>query len=204
MLLHSYHNLDTKILLEASDEVNWYDVNAVFDIDNVTEIDYYPDTIGRWKYKNRYYELNKKNNWMRWDYAGEKFSYTWSKKINVGDEMNDAEKTISEQVKKFMDVLNVSDYGFRFLKLKPTDKMIWHIDSPNHAPSAFNISLKDKSPIVFENEEIVYNSALIDVSKYWHTVKAGKEERLTFKIVPKINYQEMQHRLSVNGFLPSN
>lgn len=203
MLLHCYHNLDTKILLEASAGVNWYDVSVVKDTDNVIEIDHYPDTIGRWKYKNKYYELNEKNNWMRWDYAGEKFSYTWSKKKYVGDEMNDAEKTISEQVKKFMDVLNVSDYSFRFLKLKPTDKMMWHIDNPTSL-SAFNIALKDKSPIVFENEEIVYDSALIDVSKYWHTVKSGKEERLTFKIVPKINYQEMQHRLSVNGFLPSN
>ena len=54
MLLHSYHNLDTKIVLEASAGVNWYDVNAVFDTDNVTEIDYYPNAIGRWKYKNKY------------------------------------------------------------------------------------------------------------------------------------------------------
>jgi hypothetical protein len=201
MLLHCSHNLDLDVLLDASFGIRWYEVDATFTTDNVIEIDHYPREVGRWKYKNVYYELNKKNNWMRWYENGERFSYTWSNRLNKGSEMNESEKIIAEQVENYMNAVGVEDWGFRFLKLKPTDKMIWHIDSPNHAPSAINISLKDKSPIVFDEGEYSYDCALIDVCNNWHTVKTGSTERLTFKIIPKEPYDIMSKKLDAAGFL---
>lgn len=201
MLHYCSHNLDIDTILEASEGIRWYDVDATFTTKDVIEIDHYPNQVGRWKYNNVYYELNNKMNWMRWYKEGERFSYTWSNRLNKGSDMNESEKVVAEQVQKYMEVVGVEQWGFRFLKLKPTDNMIWHIDSPNHAPSAINLSLKEKTPIVFDDAEYTYDCALIDVCKNWHTVRTGTSERLTFKIIPMDPFDVMKKKLDAAGFL---
>lgn len=195
MLLHCSHNIDTNVLLDNMNNCHWYPVDQIFDTSNCVEVEELPNKIGRWKVGEWYYELNDKLNWMRWQYNGERFKYTWSRRKNKGNTFNEHEQLIENEVEKFMSTIGVDDWGWRFLKIMPDDKMIWHIDSPNHAPCSINISLKDKSPIVFDDREVSYDCALISVSDEWHTVKSGDTERLTFKIIPKAPFEEVKQKL---------
>jgi hypothetical protein len=195
MLLHCSHNIDTNVLLNNAPGCHWFPIDQTFDIKNCIEVDVLPNQIGRWKVGDWYYELNEKMNWMRWSYDGERFKYTWSRRKNRNHEFNKSEKLIENEVQKFMETIDIHDWGWRFLKVMPDDKMIWHIDSPNHAPCSINITLKDPSPIVFDDGEISYDCALIGVSNKWHTVKSGLSERLTFKIIPKAPYDEVKQKL---------
>jgi len=195
MLLHCSHNINKDILLDNVDACGWYPIDQTFNTNGCVEVDTLPNEIGRWKVGDWYYEKNNKLNWMRWSYDGERFKYTWSKRKNKGQTFNKSEQKIEDEVQKFMNAIDIKDWGWRYLKVMPDDKMIWHIDSPNHAPCSINITLKDSSPIVFDDCEISYDCALIGVSDKWHTVKSGTTERLTFKIIPKASFNEVQHKL---------
>lgn len=195
MLQHCYHNIDTSIILDNAPGCEWYPVDATFTTEGCVERDELPNEIGRWKVGDWYYELNSKMNWMRWSHDGERFSYTWSKRKNRGDDFNEAEQKIENEVQKFMEELDIDDWGWRFLKIMPDDHMIWHIDSPNHAPCSINIALKDPAPIVFDHGRYTYKCALLGVSDKWHTVESGKSERLTFKIIPKAPYHVVRDKL---------
>ncbi len=195
MLLHCSHNMDEQVILDAASGCYWHSIDQTFTTENCVEVDELPNEIGRWKVGEWYYELNDKQNWMRWQHEGERFKYTWSRRKNREHEFNESEKLIENEVHKFMEDIGIHDWGWRFLKVMPDDKMIWHIDSPHHAPCSINIALKDPSPIVFDDGEFSYKCALIGVSDTWHTVKSGTEERLTFKIIPKAPFEEVKQKL---------
>lgn len=203
MLQHCSHNINIQVLLDNIHGCSWYPIDQVFNTENCIEVDELPNEIGRWKVGDWYYELNDKLNWMRWSHDGERFKYTWSKRKNKHYEFNEQEQKIENEVKKFMKAIDIDDWGWRFLRIMPDDHMIWHIDSPNHAPCSINISLKDKSPIIFDDGEFVYDCALLGVSDKWHTVKSGTTERLTFKIIPKESFHIVKQKLAVAGFLPT-
>lgn len=196
MLHHCSHNIDTDVLLRNAHGCIWEKRDATFDTKGCIEVDELPNKVGRWKVGDWYYELNHKMNWMRWSRDGERFSYTWSRRTNKGDDKNYAEQMIENEVAHFMNTIGIEDWGWRFLKVMPDDHMIWHIDSPKHAPCSINIALKDKSPIVFDDSELTYECALIGVSDRWHTVKSGESERLTFKIIPRASFEEVKQKLS--------
>lgn len=195
MLHHCSHNIDTNVLLQNAHGCIWEKRDATFDTKGCIEVDELPNKVGRWKVGDWYYELNHKMNWMRWSHAGERFSYTWSRRTNKDDDKNYAEQMIENEVARFMKTIGIEDWGWRFLKVMPDDHMIWHIDSPKHAPCSINIALKDKSPIVFDDSEFTYECALIGVSDKWHTVKSGESERLTFKIIPRASFEEVKQKL---------
>ena len=201
VLQHCSHNIDIQVLLDNVEGCDWYPVDAVYNTKNFIEVDLLPNKVGRWKVGEWYYQLNERNNWSRWSYDGERFTYSWSKREDKGNDFNKSKRLIDNEVKKFMDAIGIEDWGWRFLRIMPEDHMIWHIDSPNYTSCAINIMLKDSSPIIFENDKFEYKCALIDVSNKWHTVESGKRERLTFKIIPNAPYEEVRKRLDIAGFL---
>ena len=202
MLYHCSHNIDTKILLENIVGCEELSQERTYYADGCIEVDELPNKPGRWKMGDWYYEYNDKGNWMRWKKDGELIKYTWYNKQKVkGSYFNANEQLIENEVKKYMELIGVRAWAWRFLKLMPDDKMIWHIDNPVHAPRSINIALKDSAPIVFDDGEFEYKCALINVSDKWHTVKTGKTERLTFKIVPKEPFEVVKEKLSLAGFL---
>ena len=107
MLHHCSHNIDTNVLLQNAHGCIWEKRDATFDTKGCIEVDELPNKVGRWKVGDWYYELNHKMNWMRWSHDGERFSYTWSRRTNKGDDKNHAEQMIENEVAHFMKTIQL-------------------------------------------------------------------------------------------------
>ena len=209
MFYHCKHLVDTNAIIEATKDIKWQLRDRVFSKSECTKISTYPTEQGMWTYNGVHIEIREKGNTSAWYSDEEHVHFKWSRCLrntHVNSDLTEGEKVFMSETKKFMDYLDIQTWRVVLLHVGVNDNFMWHRDSPLNSPANINITLKEKTPILIDDDafkgEILYDTALMAASRFWHNVATPKkEDRQAFKIIPMECVEAVAEKMKNKGLL---